>query len=152
MKTPPIHSTHRQQQGVTLIEVLITMVVMAIGLLGFAALQTVSMKSNGTALYRSYATMAAYDIIDSMRVNRAAARAGNYDRDFGDAAPTSPTTIADQDVKSWLDALAENLPKGDGKIAVNGGAVNVEIQWSEGTKNDLTTIYKSFSTESSLRP
>lgn len=154
MSTIPSEATRRHQRGVTLIEVLITMVVLAIGLLGFSALQTVAMKSNRTALYRSYATMAAYDVLDCMRANHKAAREHNYDIAFDDAAPTSTSTIADADLKSWLDALATNLPDGDGQIVVDSnGVATVEVQWSEGTKADGTTLNTAtFKTQSSLRP
>lgn len=140
------------QTGVTLIEVLITIVVMSIGLMGFAALQTVSMKSNGTALYRSYATLAAYDIADCMRANRLAARSGSYNVNFVSAAPSSPTTVAQQDLKKWLDALAANLPSGDGDINVASGTATIQVRWSEGTDDSLDPIYKTFQTQSSLRP
>ena len=55
--TKPLHLlTNGRTAGFTLVEVLVTIVVMAVGLLGFAALQTVALKSSRTALHHSYAT------------------------------------------------------------------------------------------------
>jgi type IV pilus assembly protein PilV len=153
MSTSRFGASIRAQRGVTLIEVLVTMVVIAIALLGFSALQTVTMKSNRTALYHSYATMFAYDILDAMRANRTAARAGGYSTSFLDPAPTSATSVAQKDLKNWLDTLAEYLPRGDGQLSIDGSVVTVEVQWIEGTEGDGTTLaYKSFETQSSIRP
>src|SRR5690606_37316619 len=59
--------------GFTLIEVLIALVVMSVGLLGLASLQTNTLAFNRDAYLRSQATALAYDIIDRMRANRDAA-------------------------------------------------------------------------------
>ena len=57
------------QKGTTLIEVLITLVILAFGLLGIAALQLVSKRSNFEALQRTTAGALASDIIERMRAN-----------------------------------------------------------------------------------
>lgn len=59
----------RRQSGVTLIEVLITLFVFAIGLLTVAGLQTVSKKTNYDAVQRTTASFVALDIIERMRAN-----------------------------------------------------------------------------------
>jgi type IV pilus modification protein PilV len=58
-----------EQQGFTLIEVLVTVIIMAIGLLGVAGLQLAGMRSNHSAFLRTQATIAAYDLIDRMRAD-----------------------------------------------------------------------------------
>src|SRR6185295_1538044 len=72
-------SLARRSRGFTMIEVLVSLVVLSIGLLGVAALQLTSLRSNHSSAMRSQATFLAYDIIDRMRANRAAAIAGKYD-------------------------------------------------------------------------
>ncbi|MCA1798722.1 MAG: type IV pilus modification protein PilV, partial [Xanthomonadaceae bacterium] len=57
------------QRGFTLIEVLITLVVFAIGLLTVAGLQTISKKANYDALQRTTASLLAHDIMERMRAN-----------------------------------------------------------------------------------
>ena len=58
------------------------------------------------------------------------------------AVPTAPATIAMQDKKSWMDALAAQLPQGRGRVfnTVGGGArqVNIQVAWSNcmGTISD----------------
>ncbi|MEZ5447075.1 MAG: type IV pilus modification protein PilV [Gammaproteobacteria bacterium] len=62
----PAPGGHRQR-GFTLLEVLIALVVLAVGMLGIAALQARGMQYNTDAYARTQATILAYDIIDRMR-------------------------------------------------------------------------------------
>jgi type IV pilus assembly protein PilV len=55
--------------GFTLIEVLIAMLVLALGLVGLAGLQVTSLRNNLSAYNRSQATQLAYDLADRMRAN-----------------------------------------------------------------------------------
>lgn len=56
-------------RGFTLIEVMIALVILAVGLLGMASLMARSQKSNESAYARSQATMLAYDFVERMRSN-----------------------------------------------------------------------------------
>ncbi|TVQ74653.1 MAG: type IV pilus modification protein PilV, partial [Oceanospirillales bacterium] len=62
-----------KQNGVSLIEILIALVVLSIGLLGMAALQTRTLSLNHSAYQRTQAVNLSYDIVDRMRSNRRAA-------------------------------------------------------------------------------
>ena len=118
-------------KGFSLIEILVALVVMSLGLLGFAALQIAGLSSNKIALDRSQASILAYEIIDSMRANRDAAVAkSEYNHALGSGAPSGPNT-SEQDIAYWLNQLAERLPNADGSIAVTPatGEVSVNIQW-----------------------
>lgn len=66
---PNTHKLRRRNLGFSLIEVLITLVVFAFGVLTVAGLQTISKKSNFQAVQRTTATMLAYDILERMRAN-----------------------------------------------------------------------------------
>lgn len=58
-----------RQTGVGMIEVLITTLVLAIGLLGVAALQGVALQGNQVAYNRTQATNVAYELADLLRSN-----------------------------------------------------------------------------------
>ena len=60
----------RRQNGGSMIEVVVTMVLVAVGLLGQAALMAQTSKSSTTSLMRSQATILAYDILERMRLNK----------------------------------------------------------------------------------
>ncbi len=123
----------RQQAGAGLIEVMVALVVLAIGLLGIAGLQLVSLQNNHSAALRSQAVTLGYDALDRMRANRDAANLGDYTTDFPDAAPAG-TAVAEQDLQEWKLMLAA-LPSGAGAIssAVVGGRVlfTVTVQWDD---------------------
>jgi type IV pilus assembly protein PilV len=129
------------QRGFTLIEVLITVVVLAIGLLGLAGLQLNGLRFTHSAYQTSQATIAAYDIIDRMRVNRLAAENGAYDIALG-AMPTAanctgsglscnPNTLAAADLTEWKQTIAATLPAGDGAVQRVGGAFVITIRWDD---------------------
>jgi type IV pilus assembly protein PilV len=126
--------------GLTLVEILITLLVVSVGLLGVAGLHAMSLRNNYDALMRSHASALAADIVDRMRANRAAVLvpASEYvidmktDVDVGD-----DPTIATMDLKEWRDALAAQLPGGRGSVQINTRMVTITIQWGErGEKNN----------------
>lgn len=122
-----------RQSGFTLLEVLIAILVISIGLLGLAGLMASSMRNSHSAYQRTQATWLAYDIIDRMRVNRAAAIAStnNYEIDIG-TATSSSTGMAGTDVTGWKTMVANALPAGDGSVELKPGrVVEVIVQWND---------------------
>jgi len=75
MKNP---SPIRFARGFTLIEVLITLVIFSIGLLGMAGMQLRGSEGTNTAYFRSQATLIANDMAERMHANRAGVDANNY--------------------------------------------------------------------------
>ncbi|MDR2876924.1 MAG: type IV pilus modification protein PilV [Chromatiales bacterium] len=137
--TSPIRG--HQQRGFTLIEVLITVIILAIGLLGLAGLQFSGLRFTHSAYQRSQATILTNDILDRMRVNRRIAENGAYDIALG-AAPAAanctglgidcnPANMARADLSEWKNAIATMLPAGDGSVRRNGSAFVVTIQWND---------------------
>ncbi len=121
----------QKQSGFTLIEVLVSLVVLSIGLLGLAFLQMVSLKNNHSAQYRTEATIEAYSIVDRMRSNRANALTGGYNVALGAAGAGNAIAIAD--VAAWKAALAIAFTSGDGAIITNvaTGVVTITVQWDD---------------------
>lgn len=125
-----------RQTGFTLIEILVTVIVLAIGLLGLAGLQATSLSFNSTAYQRSQATNLAYDIADRMRANVMAARAGAYNVNFGFGAPAG-ANLAATDLRQWRQALMNALPgPGTGSITQNGNVFTISIQWDDSRGQD----------------
>ncbi len=129
-----------QQKGFNLIEILVTVIILAIGLLGVAGMQLTGLKYSQGAYHRSQVVVMTNDIVDRMRANRAAAESGSYDIAIGDAANgvpcdvvmiCNPVMMADADLAEWKQALAANLPSGDGSIERNGNVFTITIQWDD---------------------
>ena len=70
------HSTN--QHGFSIIEVLISVLVFGIGILGLGGLQIASLKGSSNAHYRTTASVLAQDLADRMRSNLGAVRDGRY--------------------------------------------------------------------------
>ena len=121
-----------QRQGFSLVEVLVSLVVLSIGLLGLAALQTRSLASTHNAALGSQATLLAGDISDRMRANREQALAGKYDLGLDDAAAAKGATgVTLQDLQQWKAALALLPGPGKGSVQVVGSTATVIIEWDD---------------------
>ena len=116
--------------GFSLIEVLISMVIISIGLLGAMALQATSLKEAQVSNYRDNATLIAQSVLDAIRANRA--NAGNYTITLAASAPTG-TSIVATDLQGFKNSASELLPSGNGSITVSAGTstATINLQWSE---------------------
>jgi type IV pilus assembly protein PilV len=128
-----------KQQGVSLIESMIALLVISVGLLGIAALQITAMSQNSSALNHSQAVWIAYNISDRIRAN---------DNEFDNYAGIDTNNSYSQDCMSStcsnaqmltadaadLGTLVSSLPAGRGIIANNVDGLVVSIMWDdEGT-------------------
>lgn len=120
------------QAGFSLIEVLVAVLVLAVGLLGMAGLQAVTLQNGQSAYMRSQATILAYDIMDRMRVNRDQAIAGAYDLGMADD-PATGTSIPAQELSAWTADMSVTLPGGDGSVdcTTTAGLCTVTVQWDD---------------------
>lgn len=113
-------------RGFTLIEVLVALLVLGIGLLGVAGLQSATMGLNHGSYLRSQATVLAQDIVDRMRSNPRATANGNYDQGTAsqnngctDVAGCTTTDMAGHDLYQWQAAVADQLPNGEGVVCID---------------------------------
>ncbi len=149
MSTSRVRFLRGAQRGMTLVEVLVTMVIISVGLLGVAALQLTSLKSNQESYVRSQAAMLAADILDRMRANQTGFAAGHYDmaNDASgfDQAGTAGTAAAD-DITTWQATIDRLLPGADDEAAgrivrTNNRIVTITIRWREREEQATTRSY-----------
>lgn len=100
--------TPLQQRGVTLIEVMVTVLVLSIGLLGMAALQARLQKSEVEAYQRSQALLLLGDMANRLAVNRS--NAASYPAAIttvgaGMNCPTGTATLLERDASEWCRLL-----------------------------------------------
>lgn len=140
MKNLPV----KQIGGFTLLEVLIALLVLSIGLLGLAGLQTVGLRSNQMAMMRTLVTLSAYDMTDRMLANQAGVDMQAYIFGLNTSHPGSvincvttpcnPAQVSDYDLDAWLSSI-ESLPGGRGTISrgSSGGIIThtVTVYWDE---------------------
>jgi type IV pilus assembly protein PilV len=146
---------NKANAGFTLVEVMVAVLVLAVGLLGLAGLQAASLAANQSAYRRGQASQSVYDLADRMRVNPAgltnytAINPATAERkpecSVAQAAPPlppfpapdcSPAEMAENDLAEWFTAIESSLPNSLGAVTVNGNVFTVTITWDEDSQND----------------
>jgi len=153
------HPYARQNAGFSLIEVLIALVILSVGLLGIAAMVSVSMKSRSSSYLRTQALALGSAILDRMRANHATAIAGGYNITVdtstpfsgayqscnGSGATCTPAPIATMDLYDWNQDLVNLLGYGQASnvsyyistLPVGQFTqVQVIISWNDTTANE----------------
>lgn len=139
--TPLLFNGPVHEAGVGMIEVLVAIVVVALGVIGIINMQINMIKANQSALMRSEAVLLAADMTDRMRVDRQAALGNAYDRAFDDAVPGTGT-LPGAEIADWLARIGDALPDGAGAIAVNGARVTVSIRWDDSRGEQAAEIFE----------
>lgn len=131
-------SPGRKASGFTLIEVMIAVLVLGIGLLGFALLQTMSVRFAQSANQRTQATNLSYEMLDQMRTNRIAAAnySGNYTATATGCQPTAAVNPAAYRIV-WQCRLQSELGAGStATVTYVSGVATVNITWGDERWND----------------
>lgn len=136
------------QNGFSMIEVLITMVIISIALLGSAGLQAYALKTNQGGQFRNQAAFLVGDIVERMQTNKSySVNATTY---YGDANSIAPSTtdcaattcsaplLAAYDITNWQNAISAVLPQGTGAITGvpgNPASYTVVVNWVDRKTN-----------------
>lgn len=130
----------RNQNGFTLLESLISLVVLSIGMLGIAALYVEGLRAGRTAIFRTTAVTLAADMMDRVRANPVArgAYAGGpaLNNCVNAANDCTPAEMAAHDISLWQAEIAARMPPGTAQniVFVPGPIVDiytVQILWPE---------------------
>lgn len=112
--------------GSTLIEVLVSLLVLSFGMLGMAGVQAVSLRGNQAAYFRTVATTVSLDVVERMRANIVGVADGNYDDAAGAATANCFTVtgctaaqMAAQDILDWSTTVAALLPLGASVVCLD---------------------------------
>jgi type IV pilus assembly protein PilV len=152
--SPRARNPRNDVSGFSLLELLVTLVVLSIGLLGLGLMQTTGLGLTKSAYARTQAMMLANDMADRIRANEASAASyvattATSISDPTCIAPTncSGTDLAASDLKDWSNRMIREFPGGKGQIlnsastavacpgnpatAVTDGFMRVLITWNE---------------------
>jgi type IV pilus assembly protein PilV len=150
----------RRCDGFTLVEVLVSLLVLSVGLLGVGKLMFGAIRSDDSAFMRTQATALAYQMLDAMRANRPTALSQGYDitqAQFGaltdpgvlcDSSPdggacSSGQTLAQYDLWLWKQRMIGTAgapgalpPTTLGSVSTATGANNqvvatITVQWDD---------------------
>jgi type IV pilus assembly protein PilV len=124
----------KEQRGFTMIEVLVAMIILAIGLLGVAGIQALSLKQTSNSSIRSMVTMHAYDLSERMRADI---------DDVSDFEKTKSATCTGcgTDLSEWHSEVLEDIPTAQTTVDVTTGSdstfAEITVDWTErGIGND----------------
>jgi type IV pilus assembly protein PilV len=156
----------RAQTGSGLIEALISIFVVSIGFVGYAALQVNGLTAANDSMFRSKAVYLSYQMADRVRANLPGVQAGSYDDFEGTVSSpgciTSNCTaqqVAQNDFYEWSAEAASLLPSGKGVICLDstpddgtpadpgcdgaGSVLSIKLWWSEkGTQHRFVTTLR----------
>ena len=169
---------HRTQSGFSLIEVMISIVILSIGMLGAAGMQAAAMQSNKETRNQSVAASFARELADKMRGNSVVAiKSAAADNPYltGTATFVAPTencfttacssaaAVANWDMADWKSRVQNALP--DPKIRVcfdrTPFATDGTAQWACTNDGDITVLKMAWTstgtdgklqTSSNIRP
>ncbi len=145
-----------EQRGASLLEVLITILILSFGLLGIAGLTAASLQANKIAQFQSTALQLVNDYADRMRGNAKGVAENNSDMTTaytgatgGVTVPTCATAdactsaeLASIDRAEWTNNLRRRLPGGSAYVEHNGLTVDIWVMWLEPSMefDDDTTL------------
>jgi len=124
----------RNQRGVSMLEVMISVLILGVGLLGIAAMQALALRGGQGSLESSQAVMQTTSIVEAMRANRL--NAGNYAMAMTCTAG-SGGSLAQNDLAAWVNALKSTMgTAGDtstcGRIeALGNSRFRITVQWDD---------------------
>jgi len=154
-------ATRPSQQGFNLVEVMIALVVLAVGLLGLAGLQNFSLKTTHQSYQRTQATILIHEIIDRMRANAGTAPLWSNLANYIVATPTdniagpdctisacTPANLALHDLREWTAAMRSTSglgPSGRAQVTqvasfASGVLATVSLTWVESYGEDAAGV------------
>lgn len=156
---PQITRNFKLQHGITLIESLVAIVVVALGILGILGVQMRTLNDTQTSVRRAQAVRLIEDLSERMKINpNALANLNGYVTDW-DATPASlkdcsastctNAELAGYDLAQWKQTVKNTLPIADAKIfiaqgeatASNRRQLGIMIRWRENERN-TSSSYK----------
>ena len=114
-------------RGVVLIESMISVLLLSLCALAYAALQLRGLSANTSAMWRSKAALLSYEMADRMRANRVGVTAGSYNslttpsavNDCGAVSSCTPARMAALDYSQWSASIGIQLPSGSGVVCLD---------------------------------
>ena len=128
-----------EMQGFSLIEALVSLIVISVGMIGIAALYGQGLGASRSALYRTQAVNLAADMADRIRANRSAGTAyegaaADSDCDPGDDKDCTSAEMAAHDLWLWTTQVGAQLPGGVGTVSVDTTTpptYTISVTWQE---------------------
>lgn len=126
--------TPRHVRGIGLIEVMVSVLVLAVGLLGIAAMQAMALRGGQGSLENTQAVMATNSILEAIRANPTQAAA--YNMGMTCAVPSGAGIVGNDQI-AWISSLKTTIGSGAtdtttcGQISGCPAACVITVQWDD---------------------
>lgn len=140
-----VRSHLRSPRGGTLIEVLVAVLVLALGMLGAAALHAAALRNNQSNFEHAQMSVLNHSMFDAMRANLEGVTNGEYELSAWTCTAPSATNLAQADIAAWINGLQAQLnPSACGSISCNGRDCTIGIRWddSRATGGSSTQVFE----------
>lgn len=135
----------RRPHGGTLVEVLVSVLVLSIGLLGAAALQVTGLRNNQSNYEHAQMTVLTQGMLDAMRGNLAGVTAGQYELAAWTCNAPAAGTLAATDLAQWIGNVQAQINAGAcGRVTCTGRDCTVGVRWddSRATGGAATQVFE----------
>ncbi len=146
----------KAQSGLSLLEILITILIITIGSLGMASLQLTGLKYSSGSNTRTQASLLATSMMDRIRANKQYAidtgnkyKLASFENNSSASkdchvSECTAKEIAEFDVSKWLSNISRLIPSGKGKIEINNSTttpiettMKISIQWRQAMNHEI---------------
>ncbi|VUD68279.1 hypothetical protein TDB9533_04077 [Thalassocella blandensis] len=143
------------QIGSSLIEVMVALLVTAVGLLGVLTMHTKALKLNQNAHLYSQATILANDIMEAIKTTPDAVasyslvKTGTAPASPGCTTSCTPEQMAQMNLNHWVTNISDLLPGGEGAIAINSTTneilitVEFELGYEKNEAGEMVPLEKA---------
>jgi type IV pilus assembly protein PilV len=120
------------RRGVSMIEVLVSILLVTLGVLGASAMQTVALRNNQSSYEGTQSTILMQGLLDAMRANPKGVAAGNYNTGGWQCTAPTGATLHASDLARWVGGLRSQInPSACGQVACTTGACTVSVRWDD---------------------
>ncbi len=120
------------RRGVSLIEVLVSILLVTLGVLGASAMQTVALRNNQSSYEGTQSTILIQGLLDAMRANPKGVAAGSYNTSGWRCTATTGAGLHNSDLARWVGGLREQInPSACGQVACTTGSCAISVRWDD---------------------
>ena len=122
-----------RQRGLSLVEVLVSVLVVSTGLLGAAALSASALRNNQGSYARTQTTILTQGMFDAMRANLSGVKDSSYNTDgWVCSVAAEHASLPASDIARWVGTVKTQInADACGKVSCNGTTCTVSVRWDD---------------------
>jgi type IV pilus assembly protein PilV len=135
-----------KMRGVGMIEVMFAVLLLGIGMMGIASMQSRVLRSSQGSMRRTQAVAESNAILDAMRANLAVARNNGYNMSMASApcAPPAAGDLSANDRNWWIKSMQSAIgPDTCGSVSCAANICTIVVKWPDNRSSSgdsLTTV------------